>query len=46
MVAKLDGQHVEPNSGLGQAIGYMLKHCVASVSVRNSAVGACYDGWR
>jgi transposase len=26
MVAKLDGQHVEPNSGLGQAIGYMLKH--------------------
>jgi transposase len=23
---KLDGKHVEPNSGLGQAIGYMLKH--------------------
>ena len=23
---KLDGKHVEPNSGLGQAIAYMLKH--------------------
>lgn len=23
---KLDGKHAEPNSGLGQAIGYMLKH--------------------
>jgi transposase len=22
----IDGQHVEPNSGLGQAIGYMLRH--------------------
>lgn len=26
MREKLDGKHVEPNSGLGQAIGYMLKH--------------------
>ena len=26
MQEKLDGKHVEPNSGLGQAIGYMLKH--------------------
>jgi transposase len=26
MHEKLDGKHVEPNSGLGQAIGYMLKH--------------------
>ena len=23
---KIDGKHVEPNSGLGQAIGYLLKH--------------------
>jgi transposase len=23
---KIDGKHVEPNSSLGQAIGYMLKH--------------------
>ena len=23
---KLDGKHVEPNSGLGEACGYMLKH--------------------
>jgi hypothetical protein len=23
---KIDGQHVEPNSGLGQAIAYILKH--------------------
>jgi transposase len=26
MREKLDGKHVEPNSGLGHAIGYMLKH--------------------
>jgi transposase len=26
MREKLAGKHVEPNSGLGQAIGYMLKH--------------------
>jgi hypothetical protein len=26
MRERLDGKHVEPNSGLGQAIGYMLKH--------------------
>jgi transposase len=26
MREKIDGKHVEPNSGLGQAIGYMLKH--------------------
>lgn len=26
MREKLDGKHIEPNSGLGQAIGYMLKH--------------------
>jgi len=26
MREKFDGKHVEPNSGLGQAIGYMLKH--------------------
>lgn len=26
MQEKFDGKHVEPNSGLGQAIGYMLKH--------------------
>ena len=26
MEEKLDGKHVEPNSGLGQAIGYMLKY--------------------
>ena len=26
MEEKLDGKHVEPNSGLGQAIAYMLKH--------------------
>ena len=26
MGEKIDGQHVEPNSGLGQAIAYMLKH--------------------
>jgi transposase len=26
MREKLEGKHVEPNSGLGQAIGYMLKH--------------------
>jgi hypothetical protein len=26
MREKLDGKHVEPNSGLGQAISYMLKH--------------------
>ena len=26
MHEKLDGKQVEPNSGLGQAIGYMLKH--------------------
>ena len=26
MEEKIRGQHVEPNSGLGEAIGYMLKH--------------------
>jgi len=26
MQEKIDGQHVEPNSGLGQAIAYLLKH--------------------
>lgn len=26
MQEKIDGKRVEPNSGLGQAIGYMLKH--------------------
>ena len=26
MREKLDGKHVEPNSGLGDAMGYMLKH--------------------
>ena len=26
MGEKIDGKHVEPNSGLGQAIGYLLKH--------------------
>ena len=26
MREKLDGRHVEPNSGFGQVIGYMLKH--------------------
>ena len=26
MQEKFDGKHVEPNSGLGQAIGYLLKH--------------------
>ena len=26
MREKIDHKHVEPNSGLGQAIGYMLKH--------------------
>ena len=26
MQEKIEGRHVEPNSGLGQAIGYMLRH--------------------
>lgn len=26
LAEKIDGKHVEPNSGLGQAIAYMLKH--------------------
>jgi transposase len=56
MREKLDGKHVEPNSGLGEAIRYMLKHWEpltlflrqAGAPLDNNACEAasCGDFWR